>query len=448
MNLEEIVILMADKIAEAVSPLFPNIGYSELRLLTGIAGMIWFTDAVGSSPTMNFVDPDLREGLALLGIRASIHNVADLTSEAYQKIIAGYKRRWMAVIYVSEEGATILNPADAAGDGLALSYPDQRGNDRLQFPHQNETSGIYLVLRRGGKRMRPSLRRAETLLTWISHLYLPSRYALIRGAGIYRAHRGFGAIAGWRESLLKNGLGASARERADCWIDSFSTMAEFLEMLAGRGSRPHQRRYCAADQVLREQLLPQLLKLKLIVAKDPSRRPRAADRRKLIGILDAAERILGEAVQYAMDGLSRQMRLPPDIDGALFDGIPISSSREAIQAAIYMARAGKPHRRMLAARRLSAVSWDAAESTLRQLLYDRDPDLVLTAARSLILMGLDPNRELQTALQSAIESGAPKDTIVTRNLCLLSANQYENNIPWPEFEEILSRFGASLETLV
>ena len=443
MILEAVARSTVEGVAEAIAPLLPQICRAELKAVLGSSCFVWYSHATGSTPIPEFAGGALRDGLALLGFQVKIYQSADLTPAAYKKVIRPYKRRWKAVVFLGDEGAVRINLATGSSESEVGDHPPNR-IDPPQNSSLNGTTGYTLVLRRSGRRQRPSIRRTETLMTWISRLYLPSRYTLIRGEGLYRVHTGLEAIAAWRQSLLENGLDDRAQERVDCWIASFHTMAEFLETLAGKGGRPHQRCYQTAVLLLKEQLLPQLLKFKLL-ATEASRRFAAAQRGEMIVILDAMERTLGDMVRYVADGLSRQMRLTSDIEGALFDGIPISSRSEAILAAIYLARAGKLHRRLLAARRLATVSWDAAGSTLRQLLYDRNPEIVMTAARSLKAMGLEPERDLLDAVHSALTIGPPTTITLQRILCLLSYQDERDFISVADMTDILGKLGTIRE---
>lgn len=158
------------------------------------------------------------------------------------------------------------------------------------------------------------------------------------------------------------------------WLSARRLDLEYLVRRAGRaGTRLGRRLRRAADAI----------EMEVRDGLDPARQA------CLVGSREAARRALAragalqaEAAHHLVDGLCIALRSDPRLHAALLepDGYPLEGM--GLREVVYLARAGAPAYRALAASRLAGSGDSQAIATLRQLLHDADGRVVAAALRS------------------------------------------------------------------
>lgn len=165
-----------------------------------------------------------------------------------------------------------------------------------------------------------------------------------------------------------------------------SGLTEWREMfrgMAGRQKTPFAvRLHRAADSLstIHDQIVP-------------LREEESAGKTEILFRLEQAQTQAEAAAQHLTEALLLHMETPLALREILLASPQTRLSQTELPEIIYLARAGTPLLKMLAARRLAGCAHASAISTLEQLLYDRHPAVAENAFQSLQeIAGKQPDR--------------------------------------------------------
>lgn len=272
---------------------------------------------------------------------------------------------------------------------------------------------LYLVRRSRRPVGRSSMRIWNALLEWVAFaLRAPTwgRCAALPPAVPCGA--GIAAYSLWADALERDppatpgSLNALIR-RARRWQTSREAASEFLRELAGtrRTAFANRLRY-AADIFARE--------AQEALGPIPAAPHGAPD------LLRRAEAWEREAVGDLMEAIVIALRLPEPTGTALLEPPEEPLSGMALQEMIYLARAGSPPFRTLAARRLAGSDHPQALSTLTQLLYDPEE---MTREMALYTLAVHPSQRgvsmLRGVYRSLAEAVEPDESRLRRAITCL-----------------------------
>jgi hypothetical protein len=283
-----------------------------------------------------------------------------------QRLIRAWERR-TPVVWFDEAQEGILTGYKPDTGAFTLEGVDAFGKPGLhrRTTAELQTTELYLVGKSRRKVGLNSQRELSALMEWVAFAYRAPvwrRCAAQPSATLCGA--GLAACSLWADALERDpprtlDSRQSLMRRAHRWQNARQAAADFLLELAGtrRSAFANRLRYAAElfSREAQEALSPLM------------QAPRAAPT-----LLRRAEEWEKEAVGYLMEAVVIALRLPPIMARALQGPPEEPLFGMALQEMIYLARAGSPPLRTLAARRLAGSDHPQAVSTLTQLLYDSE----------------------------------------------------------------------------
>lgn len=341
------------------------------------------------------------QGYRVLPINASPQSLRRLQ----QRLIRTWERK-TPVVWFEETREGLLTDFTPDTGIFTLEGVDELGERSVIVRTAAEMRSLELYLVRRSRRPvgRRSLRIWSALLEWVAFaLRAPTwgRCAALPPAVPCGA--GLAAYSLWADALERDpprtpGSLKALIRRARRWQTSREAASEFLRELAGtrRTAFANRLRY-AADIFARE--------AREALGPIPTAPPAAPD------LIRRAEAWEQEAVGYLMEAIVIALRLPKTTGSALLEPPEKPLTGMALQEMIYLARAGSPPFRTLAARRLTGSDHPQALSTLTQLLYDSEE---MTHEMALYTLAMHPSQRgasiLRGVYRSLAEAVEPKES--------------------------------------
>jgi hypothetical protein len=350
------------------------------------------------------------QGYRVLPLNLSTQSLRRL----HQRLLRAWQRG-MPVVWFDPEREGLLTDYSPDKEVFTLEGVDQLGerNTTEQTTAQIRSLELYRVGRSRRHIGLNSRRVLNALLEWVAFaLRAPvwGRCAALPPSVPCGA--GLAAYSLWAEALKRDpprmpGSLHVLIRRARRWQNSRLAAAEFLCELAGtrRSAFANRLRY-AATLFVRE--------------AQEAWTPLLQTQHAATTLVRRAQSWEQEAVGYLMEAVVIALHLPAAAGRALLEPPEEPLTGIALQEMIYLARAGSPPLRLLAARRLTGSDHPQAVSTLTQLLYDSEETVSEMALH--ILAGTPSHRGipvLRGVYRSLAESGEPGDMRLRRAIASL-----------------------------
>jgi hypothetical protein len=392
----------------ALLTVYPGLSYADFMGFTAGAWLTCHGQTEGTPLWLAEVSQILPAGLQRLGYTAEISDgdaFDSLYSSLYRESGSRQppKRRLIAARLNAFEGQ-ILSPGNEGREWETVATSGTRASGRKKFE-----PWVYIRVRRTpGAAGLLSHRQLAALTDGLATMFRPT-FLVDRGdSQPAEAAVGLAAYDLWADTLhASSAITASGhaafRHQADAWNDAHRAAAVFLHGLAGAQRTAYANRLRRAAELLAKETADYLTPLTILSRKAvPQEAP---------ALMDGAARSAEDAAHLLAEAVFIALHLPAVAVDALLQqsGEPLSGM--ALQEMLYLARAGTPPLRLLAARRLAGSEGPQVVSTLGQLLYDADYRVRQTAIWSLEEIG-PPG--LARTLRSALYSGEVETVALVR----------------------------------
>ena len=356
-----------------------------------------------------------REALARVPEAAALLGLEARPLRAEEILRGGSWRNFpRPLIWIDARGAGVLR---ATGGAASLEGIDLDGMVSTAVPSPRDAEGavVLRLFRHAGSGPGQHDRVTCALLDWVAQGRRPALPGgCPRSPVPCESAAGSAAYAVWLRALGETA--PSGREpwadarRARAWQRARQVGAAFLCDLAGAGRSAVGRRLLRAAELLEQEARNVLAPA---AERFEGRRSRAEARR----ILAAGEALFDAALDLVAEAALLRAGARAGMEECLL-GDPSWTLRGAtLHEVVYLARAGARPFRQLAARRLAGSDAPIAVSTLRELLYDRDPAVAETALWALLRAGAEEAcRWLPRAFEALAPSRRPGMALLRRAL--------------------------------
>ncbi len=372
----------------------PGDSGARVRLLAASAS--WASLAF-SSPSclcrdLRQTEHDMRRGLASLGYRVEALTGGELRLKGARDRIGRYLERGRLVPWFLGDEEGVIWRREEPGFRVRFVTLDGAIGERLAQPDELAAARLYLVRPAPSLREPRMLHDVHTLLEAAARWLLPHAHGGfcprcegtdIGLAAMERARTAHRTSQAWAQDV------PIARVRHARWTGRVSDGCAVLERLGiaastARGTRVRYAHACLADAL--EDL--RAAARAFTEAAAPAALPAAFGTYRC-DIDDACYSIQG-AFEWITAVACLRGRLPVHYRDLLFSGPAEPTPAGHLADLTYLARAGSPPFRRLAARRLGGLRGErSAATTVRQLLHDPDDMTALMAAGALLQLSQD-----------------------------------------------------------